>query len=254
MKKPMLLLLCAGLALCTASAAAANPEKPEADTLAAAPRSSFSMQFGTELMSSYVCRGKYLAGPSFQPSARFAWGGFYIGVWGSIDFSGSKMREVDLTLGYRVGRFDVSVTDYYIAPQNIEGRFFEWGGHGPHAIEAIVSYTVHPRVPIGLSWGTVIAGADIGNDGRRNFSSYVDISYPFTVRRYGVDCKTGVGFMPWSTENCYDTRGFAVSNVYLHATKYWTLRGKMQLGLLTRFICNPYREQFNFVGGVTLRI
>lgn len=252
--KKFFLLLAAGLIPYCAASAAGNSSEMHPDSLAVPAYRALDVRLGIDLVSSYVCRGKYLAGPSFQPSFEISWGGLFAAAWGSIDFTGSEMREADLTIGYRTGRFEVAVTDYYVVPLHTSnGRFFDYGRQGPHSLEAILSWTVHPRVPIGLWWGTTFAGADIGDDGRRNFSTYAEISYPFTVRRI-IDFKTGVGCMPWSTENCYDTRGFAVTNIYLHATTSWTLSRNLRIGLLARLICNPYREQFNFVGGITFHI
>lgn len=234
------------------------PEKhiPEecADTLAEAASPRLGFEMGIELLSSYVSRGSYQAGASFQPFLRVSWGGQFIGAWASTDFSGTQMREVNLSLGYRKGRFEAALIDYYIAPHpEAEGRFFDFGHRSAHTFEASLSWSVSERVPIGIWWGTMFAGADVADDGRRNYSSYAEISYPFALRQ-AVDFKTGVGFMPWSTENCFNTRGFAVTNVYLHAAKTWTLRRNLRLGLLARIICNPYREQFNFVGGVRFEL
>lgn len=251
--KKFLLLLAAGLAACNGVSAAA-PHETHPDTLSGPIRPTVGIRFGTDLVSSYVCRGRYLAGPSFQPSLEINWCGLFVAAWGSVDFKGSDMREADLTIGYRTGRFEIAVTDYYTVPlHTANGRFFDYGRRGSHSLEAILSWTVHPRVPIGLWWGTTFAGADIGDDGRRNFSTYAEIFYPFTVRQL-INFKTGIGCMPWSTENCYGTRGFAVTNVYLHAATSWTLSRNLRIGLLARLICNPYREQFNFVGGITFHI
>ncbi len=222
------------------------------DTLSEPNRNRVEIDLTLELMSSYVCRGSYQSGCSFQPTLEASWRGIFLKAWGSTDLDGIRMREVDLTLGYRIQRFEAAVTDYYVTPAD-GGGFFTAGDRGPHIFEASVAWTVSERVPLRLWWGTIFAGADVANDGSRNFSSYLHLSYPFTVRRC-VDMKAGIGMMPWSTENCFNTRGFAVTNVYLNASKEWTLRNDMKLGLLTQIICNPYRESLNFVGGISFRI
>lgn len=252
---PKMITLLAAVLLFTGTAHAMDRMPDEAvDTLAASPRTHFGIEFGVDLVSSYVCRGSYQAGASFQPSLKVSWGGLFAKAWGSTDFEGVQMREVDLSIGYQIGRFEAALTDYYVAPHpEAEGRFFDFGHHSAHTFEASLSWTVSERVPIGLWWGTMFAGADVADDGRRNYSSYAEISYPFTVRK-AVDLKTGVGFMPWSTENCFNTRGFAVTNLYLHASKTWIFRRNLRLGILAQIICNPYREQFNFVGGVRFHL
>ncbi len=233
--------------------AAANPtEETQADTLIVAPRSGIGVNLTLELMSSYVCRGSYQTGASFQPTLEASWRGLYLKAWGSTDLDGVRMREIDLTLGYRVQRFDFMLTDYYVTPAE-GGGFFTGGPHGPHIFEAAVFWSVSKRVPIGIWWGTVFGGADMTNEGRRNFSSYAEISYPFAVRDI-IDMKAGVGFLPWSSDNCFKTQGFAVTNVYLKASKMWALRGQMRIGLLAHLILNPYREELNFVGGLRFEL
>ena len=121
MTRNILLLTAAVLLLFTARNAPARTPKesiPEenADTLAAAGRPRFDFRCGIDLMSSYVCRGSYQSGASFQPSVRASWSGFYIMAWGSVDFAGTQVREVDLSIGYRTGRFEATLTDYYVEP------------------------------------------------------------------------------------------------------------------------------------------
>lgn len=229
-----------------------EPDSGGSDTLGTTRRHPIEIDLTLELMSSYVCRGSYQAGCSFQPTLEASWRGLFLKAWGSTDLEGVRMREVDLTLGYRIQRFEAAVTDYYVTPAD-GGGFFTAGDRGPHIFEASVAWTVSERVPLRLWWGTVFAGADVADDGRRNFSSYLHISYPFAVRRI-VDMRAGIGMMPWSTENCFNTKGFAVTNVYLNASKDWTIRNSMKIGLLAQVICNPYRESLNFVGGLRFRL
>lgn len=241
------------MTLLPARSLASQPvEETSADTLNVAPsRSHIDIDMTLELMSSYVCRGAYQTGASFQPTLEASWRGLYLKAWGSTDLD-AHMREIDLTLGYRIQRFNFMLTDYYVTPA-AGGGFFTGGARGPHIFEAAVFWSVSERVPIGIWWGTVFAGADVADNGQRNYSSYAEISYPFTVRDF-IDMKAGVGFMPWSTQNCFNTEGFAVTNVYLKATKMWTLRGQMRIGLLAHVILNPYREELNFVGGLRFEL
>lgn len=215
-------------------------------------RDRFSYTMGIDLMSSYVCRGSYQTGPSLQPALQVGYGGLYFTAWGSV---GEEVREADLTLAYRLQRFELAVTDYYVtgsAPGT--GRdFFDYGRRSPHTLEISLAWTLSKRVPIALWWGTMVAGNDFGDDGRRNYSTYAEISYPFLLP-LNVEVKTGVGCTPWATENCLGTRGFAVTNVYLHAARRWSVGGNLRLGLLARLICNPYKEEFNFVGGLSLHM
>ena len=217
---------------------------------AAHRRLTFTM--GSDWMSSYVCRGSYQTGPSIQPTLQIGYGGFFFTAWGS---AGKDLQEVDLTLSYRFRRFELSLTDYYVTDSEpgLRSGFFSYGRHSPHTLEVSLSWSASERFPLTLWWGTMVAGGDFGNDGRRNYSSYAEISYPFLLPA-SVEMKTGLGFTPWSTENCFGTKGFAVTNVYLHAARRWTFGGSLKIGLLARLICNPYKEEFHFVGGLSLHM
>ena len=62
-----------------------------------------------DLVSSYVWRGVYQTGASFQPTLGFGIGGFSLTAWGSTDFDGYKStegqanKEIDLTAAYAFG-------------------------------------------------------------------------------------------------------------------------------------------------------
>ena len=62
-----------------------------------------------DLVSSYVWRGVYQTGASFQPTLGFSIGDFSVTAWGSTDFDGNKSseglasKEIDLTAAYTLG-------------------------------------------------------------------------------------------------------------------------------------------------------
>ena len=67
---------------------------------------------GADLVSSYIWRGQELGDVSIQPSVSLSWKGLSLTVWGSASWGREYAKEFDLTLGYAVKGFSVSVTDY----------------------------------------------------------------------------------------------------------------------------------------------
>ena len=69
-----------------------------------------------DLVSSYVWRGVYQTGASFQPTLGFGIGGFSLTAWGSTDFDGYKStegqanKEIDLTAAYAFGESGLSLS------------------------------------------------------------------------------------------------------------------------------------------------
>ena len=73
----------------------------------------FECSVGADLVSSYVWRGQDLGNFSIQPTVSLSCKGISLSAWGSAGFDPSDTREVDLTLGYSVSGFSISVTDYW---------------------------------------------------------------------------------------------------------------------------------------------
>lgn len=124
-------------------------------------------------------------------------------------------------------------------------------------IEVGASWVVSEKVPVTLSWYTVLFGAaDVNHKGERAYASYFEAACPFTVKT--VDMKAGVGMVPWNAAATYLTgdRGFCVQNVFLNAGKSWNIKGtdSMSVGVFTNLIWNPALDDVNFVGGISFRM
>ena len=125
---------------------------------------------GADLVSGYIWRGQDLGGVSVQPSLGISYKGFSLGAWGSVGFESTDTKEFDLTLGYSIGGFSVSVTDYWFNTQVETGidddgetifatnKYFKYGAHSTaHVFEAQVGYDFGP---LAVNWYTNFAGAD----------------------------------------------------------------------------------------------
>ena len=130
-----------------------------------------------DLVSSYVWRGFYQTGVSFQPTLGFGVGDFSLTAWGSTDFDGvssgegAAAKEIDLTAAYALGET-------------------------AHHFEAGLAYTLPvEKFPLSIAWYTMFAGADKDDKGRQNYSSYVELNYPFSVK--SVDLNLTCGFLPY---------------------------------------------------------
>lgn len=216
---------------------------------------------GSDLVSAYVWRGVYQTGISLQPTLTMTAGNFSATAWGSVDFASTSYKEMDLTLAYALGPVTLSLADLYwegsaIDRGGVARNYFHFGADSPHRIEAGLNWQVSARVPLTLSWYTIVFGAaDVNSSGNRAYSTYVEAAYPFAVK--GVDMKAGVGIVPWNAAGTYGIdRDFYVQNVFINAGKMWNIRGAegMQLGIFTNLSWNPATEDVNFVGGISFRM
>lgn len=232
-----------------------------AGKISANEKCSASFEGGADIVSSYVWRGVPQAGPSFQPVLAFSAGNFSATAWGSVDFAATTYKEMDITVAYAIGPVTVSLADLYWEGSSadrgtISRNYFHFGDDSPHRVEAGISWCISEKVPITLSWNTVLFGpADINPEGKRAYATYIEAVYPFTVAT--VEMKAGVGVVPWNAYGTYGIdRDFYVQNIFLNAAKMWDIKGtdSMRIGFFTQLVWNPALEDVNFIGGFSFRM
>ena len=162
----------------------------------------FSVQ--GDLVSSYIWRGFYQTGASFQPTLSLGVGNFSLTAWGSTDFQGANStsaaaaKEIDLTAAYTFGSAGptLSVASLWWAGQGA-GDYFNFKSHETaHHFEAGLAYTLPiEKFPLSITWNFMFAGQDKDENGNQNYSSYVELNFPFTVK--GVDLNATCGVLPY---------------------------------------------------------
>lgn len=228
-------------------------------TLAAVAMMSFSAanaqdkvegSVSADVVSRYVWRGQALGDAAVQPSASLSYKGLSLSAWGSYGFLNTEdTKEFDLTLSYTVGGFNVGVTDYWFSYYGADNKYFEYRAHDTsHVWEANVGYDFGP---LAIQWYTNIAGADgINKSGKRAYSSYVQLSAPFSLAT--CDWTATIGAVPYATNFYSDVNGFAVTNVALRATKAIPVCKKWSLPLFLEGSCNPSTKKGYLVVGFTV--
>lgn len=208
-----------------------------------------SLEVGADLVSSYIWRGQDCGGFSVQPGATltFRRSGISVGAWASAQLfntsSFANMNEFDLLLSWSpIEALSIGVTDYHFCGGNY-WRNWDFSGTSVHNLELNLAYDFGVAA---ISWNTCLTGSDYNADGDRAYSTYVEVSAPFTLG--GVSCTGAVGFLPW--EDAFMTggmnTGFNVCNVSLRADK--EVKGIPMFGQL---VFNPQTEGTYFVFGVS---
>ncbi|MDR1222489.1 MAG: hypothetical protein LBL07_06375 [Tannerella sp.] len=207
-----------------------------------------------DLVSSYVWRGFKQAGASVQPSLSVGYKGLSLSAWASTDIGGNAHKEVDFSLGYAAGGFNIALTDYWWDGEGAN-RYFSRpeNGNPGHLLEAGVSYALPGSFPLSLSWNTFFLGE--GNkkaDGDNSFSTYVEVGYPFKIKE--VDFTVSTGFLPWeSAVYGLGTDGFKCTSIQLGASKEVKINERFSLPVFASVIANPAVEDVHFVFGVTIK-
>lgn len=200
-----------------------------------------------DIVSSYIWRGMKCGNASVQPTLGATLGGFTLSAWGSTEFR-NENNEIDLTLEYEHKGWKLNVTNYFAQSEEEPFNYFNYSSHSSgHTFEAGAGYTLFEQFPLTLSWYTVFSGNDYRENGKRAWSSYCELSYPFSVKK--TDLVIEAGFSPW--EGAYVDR-FNVVNIALSATQKLKISDHFSLPLFEKIAVNPCEEQVYFVVGINI--
>lgn len=212
-----------------------------------------------DLVSSYVWRGMYQTSTSFQPTFSLSVAGFSLIAWGSTDFtginenSGLGAKEIDLTAAYTFGNtgLTLSVTDLWWAGQGA-GKYFNFKSHETaHHFEGAIAYSLPvEKFSLSIAWYTMFAGMDKNSHDEQAYSTYVELNYPFSIKR--VDLNVTCGLTPWNAPQ-YLTNRFAVTNMALKGMTTIEFNNSFSLPIFAQAIGNPRLEDAHLVFGFTLK-
>lgn len=212
-----------------------------------------------DLVSSYIWRGMYQTGASFQPTFGLGIKGFSLTAWGSTDFDGNQAseglanKEIDLTAAYTFGNsgLTLSVADLWWAGQGANKYFNFKSSETAHHFEAGLAYTLPvEKFPLSIAWYTMFAGMDKNEKGKQNYSSYAELNFPFMVKMVSLNATCGI--VPYKAPQ-YLANGFCVTNVALKGTTEIKITDTFSLPIFAQAIWNPRLEDAHLVFGFTLR-
>jgi hypothetical protein len=206
-----------------------------------------------DVVSHYYWRGQNLGGASLQPTLGIGYKGLSLTAGGSTGLvNPADTRELDLTLAYTVGGFNIGITDYWTNDgEDSEARYFKYDAHGTnHIFEANIGYDFGFA---SLQWYTYFAGNDYKKkDGKRAYSSYVEVAVPFKLA--SVDWTATVGVLPFATDTYNDgTSGFAVTDISLKVTKDIKITDTFSVPVFGQIAANPCTQHAYMVFGFTLQ-
>jgi hypothetical protein len=205
-----------------------------------------------DVVSSYIWRGQDLGSTAAQPTLGVAYKGLSLTAWGSYGLvNAADTKEFDLTLAYSIGGFTVGVTDYWFSTMNggdPEGRYFKYDVHGTnHVFEGTIGYDFGFA---SLQWFTNFTGNDYKEDGKRAYSSYMEVVVPFKLS--AIEWTATAGAVPAASPQ-YGTNGFAVTNLALKATKEIKVSDTFSIPLFGQVVANPCSQKAYLVLGFTLQ-
>ena len=220
-----------------------------ASTTATKAQDTVETTTGADVVNQYIWRGQEVGSVSLQPTLGVAYKGLSLTAWGSVGLSEpSDTKEFDITAAYSIGGFNIGITDYWFNSPN--DRYFAYESHKTsHVFEANVGYDFGVA---SLQWYTNFAGNDgVNDEGKRAYSSYFEVSAPFTLG--GCDWTASVGAVPFATSFYGDASNFAVTNVSLKATKDLKITDSFSVPVFAGIAANPSTEKAYLLFGFTLQ-
>ncbi|MCR4582799.1 MAG: hypothetical protein K5764_04510 [Prevotella sp.] len=220
---------------------------------------------GSELVSQYLWRGQDRGGISIQPSAEIGWQGLSFSIQGNAGFQKDDWKEMDLSLLYHRWGFNIGLKDYWQSGIDPEDRYFYYDSKDTgHQLEANLGYTCKW---FSLQAYTIFAGNDFKINGDRAYSTFIELSVPFTAA--GLDWKVRAGITPFESAGTveYQTvhgllndytieipyydygEGFTCNMASLRATKSLKFKG-FQVPIFAEVHANPYLQKAYFLVGV----
>ncbi len=206
-----------------------------------------------DVVSKYVWRGLDYGDVSLQPEFGIAYKGLSLTVNANAPLSDSEMdpRELDFIVGYTIGGWSFSISDYWSEfGSDEQGRYFRYNAHSTnHLFEATIGYDFGVAA---VNWSTNFAGFDgVNNNGKRAYSSYLEAIVPFKLAT--AEWTATVGLSPFAS-TYYGTTGFAVTDVSVRADKAIRITDSFSLPVFAQLTANPCSQHAYMVLGVTLNV
>lgn len=224
--------ICISLAIAAATALATPAKAAEPVTAT----------IGTDIVSTYAWRGQKLDGMSIQPSLGVEWSGLSLSAWGSTGITGDY-RELDFTFAYSIGGLTVGITDYWCADSHTP--YFDFASGNPHVAEVNVGYDFGPLAV--NCYANVLGAVGCRTDGSKAYSSYIEISAPFSLG--GLDWSVAAGATPWENDY-YKASGFALVCASLTVSSELSI-GNLSIPGFAQLMANPSTRSLFFTVGAS---
>lgn len=199
-----------------------------------------------DVVSQYIWRGQDSGNMSIQPTLGIGYKGWSLSAWGSVGITdASDTKEFDLTLGYTFKNFNVGITDYWFSDGgNQSSKYFAYKAHSTnHVFEANLGYDFGF---MSVQWYTNFLGNDYKANGKRAYSSYLELAAPFKL--ITCDWTANVGISPYASA-VYGNDSFACTNVSLTCSRTIVDTKHFELPISATVAANPNSGKVYFVAG-----
>ena len=221
------------------------------DSIKDSTKTNTNISISTELTSIHMWRAMPSgSGPCIEPLATLSIGKLSLNAWACYAINDSY-KEIDLFATYSWKYLQVGIFDYYCPlPNSSENRYSEFRtDKTQHLFEGQIIFLGADKLPLSLTTSCFFSGADIDSDGKQRYSSYIELSYHFSLQSFLLNLE--VGLTPfknsmYSNNPSVFNYGFSVAKE-IRITKEWTIPSKYKLAY------NPEIDMMYFSVSFTIR-
>ncbi|MFK2295768.1 TorF family putative porin [Bacteroides fragilis] len=213
-------------------------------TLAAQDKVEVSL--GADIVSKYVWRGfDQGSGASIQPTLGLAYKGLSLSAWGSTSITDPEPKEIDISLGYNLGGFGITVTDYWWSGESKHYGYYK----DDHYFEGALSYHFGEKFPLTISAATMFAGGDKNAESDQNFSTYLHATYDLTCPA-GITLTPSIGVTTRSYLYTGDKKS-GITDISLKASKDIRATDRFSIPVFAQFTVSPVMDKTYLVFGLS---
>lgn len=208
-----------------------------------------SFYMNADVVNRYLWRGLIFSpNVNIQPYAGIAYKGFNFSTWASYGIS-DKYAEVDFSLSYNYKNLTIAINDYYNEDENdlARNKHFDFNEKtSAHLLEASLAYKISDNFPLSFTGTCFFYGYDKDSTGNKNYSTYLEASYPFTYSEYSFNV-----FMGGTANKGFYSDKASIINTGLTAIKNLKISENFNVPLSLSLVSNPYAEDIFLIFKIT---
>lgn len=176
-------------------------------------------------------------------------GKFKFGAWGGYAFD-DTYSEFDFHLGYAISRhLTFEVWDLYASRDRAsinDYQYFDFDRNTTnHLIDASIKYDFNDKLPLTVSWSTLIWGRDLDENNNQNFSSYFELNYRVRVNKTDVTFNLGTNVFA----NALYADHTNIVDIGLTASQEFKINEQVKIPVWAKVAINPDAEKANLIIG-----
>lgn len=198
-----------------------------------------------------IGRGKLFGdAPSFEPQLTFVKNRWTFGVSAGASFDNIYKTVLPFVIYSVTPEFSVAVQDIYSPGTNFwHSKPFDFNiATSKHFVDYYMIYRFK-KFPVQLKWASIVLGKDANADGKRNFSTYAEISSGFKIRRWQADGY--VGATPWKGLYAQEA---GINNLEAKIQYNLVVHKNVPFPVFVKVAHNPISKMSHVVGGCTVNL